>query len=308
MPATVRARLTLSTLPPLPYAAALRDMLRLSLRLHRADHQQGLRRADAGRPAAKALGAAPVSEAGRKAAVDSALARIASFQASNGHFRFWGGTSPIVTFTTPYVVDFMLDARDAGFAVPQDVLQKALQRLSDDLLAGGHPYYGYEHHDHMRLADEAYSGFVLARVNRAPLGTLRAIFDNERSKLVAPLPLVHLGIALKLMGDNERAQKAIAEAFAWNKERPWYVGDYGSDLRDLALMVALTHAYGMNKPEYDAKLVDWARNATAQRARTAEDNPRLPLVVVVSEHAGAGRDRARGTAFDAKSERRWLSR
>jgi uncharacterized protein YfaS (alpha-2-macroglobulin family) len=115
----------------------------------------------------------------------------------------------------------------------------------------------------MRIADEAYSGFVLARVSRAPLGTLRAIFDNERQKLVAPLPLVHLGIALKLMGDNERAQKAIDEAFAWNKERPWYVGDYGSELRDLAVMVALTHSYGMSKPEYDAKLIDWARNATA---------------------------------------------
>ena len=99
-------------------------------------------------------------------------------------------------------------------------MQKSLQRLNDDLLAGGHPYYGYEHHDHLRIADEAYSGFVLARVNRAPLGTLRAIFDNDRSKLVAPLPLVHLGVALKLMGDNDRAQKGVAEAFAWRKSGP----------------------------------------------------------------------------------------
>ena len=154
-------------------------------------------------PRAKALGVTPMGDAGRRAAVESSLARIASFQASNGHFSFWGGTSPIVPFMTPYVVDFMLDARDAGFQVPQDVLQKSLQRLSDDLLAGGHPYYSYEHHDHLRIADEAYSGFVLARVNRAPLGTLRAIFDNDRKKLVGPLPLVHLGIALKLMGDND---------------------------------------------------------------------------------------------------------
>ncbi len=221
---------------------------------------------------ARALGAPVLSDNVRKAAVDGALARIASFQASNGHFSFWGGSSPIQTFTTPYVVDFMLDARDAGFAVPQDVLQKALQRLNDDLLGGGHPYYGYEHHDHMRLADEAYSGFVLARVNRAPLGTLRAIFDNERQKLVAPLPLVHLGVAFKLMGDNERARQAIAEAFAWDKERPWYVGDYGSELRDLAQMVALTHTYGLNKPEYDAKLVDWARNATVYVRRRQKEN------------------------------------
>ncbi|MFC5527813.1 alpha-2-macroglobulin [Rhodanobacter ginsengisoli] len=272
LPATVRARITLSTLPPLPYAAALRDILRYPYGCIEQTTSKGYAALILDGATARALGAPVMSDNVRKAAVDGALARIASFQASSGHFSFWGGSSPIQTFTTPYVVDFMLDARDAGFAVPQGVLQKALQRLNDDLLGGGHAYYGYEHHDHMRLADEAYSGFVLARVNRAPLGTLRAIFDNERQKLVAPLPLVHLGVAFKLMGDNERAQKAVAEAFAWNKERPWYVGDYGSELRDLAQMVALTHAYGMNRPEYDARLVDWARDATANVRKRQQQN------------------------------------
>ena len=268
--ATVRAQLTLSTLPPLPYNTALKSLLDYPYGCIEQTTSKGYAALILDGATAKALGAQVMSADVRKSAIESALSRIASFQAANGHFSFWGGTSPIETFMTPYVVDFMLDARDAGFAVPQDVLQKALQRLSDDLLAGGHPYYSYEHHDHMRIADEAYSGFVLARVNRAPLGTLRAIFDNDRSKLVAPLPLVHLGIALKLMGDNARAQKAIAEAFAWSKERPWYIGDYGSDLRDLALMVALTHQYDMTKPEYDAKLIDWARNATTREHETQQ--------------------------------------
>jgi alpha-2-macroglobulin len=301
LPATVNARITLSTLPPLPYAAALRDMLRYPYGCIEQTTSKGYAALILDGQTAKALGAEVMSDAVRKAAVDGALSRIASFQASNGHFSFWGGTSPIVTFTTPYVVDFMLDARDAGFAVPQDVLQKSLQRLNDDLLAGGHPYYEYEQHDHLRIADEAYSGFVLARVNRAPLGTLRAIFDNERQKLVAPLPLVHLGIALKLMGDNERAQQAIDEAFAWSKERPWYVGDYGSDLRDLALMVALTHTYGMSKPAYDAKLVDWARNASAnvrQRQQQDKDYRWSWSYLSTQEQAAIARV---ARAFDAKS-------
>ncbi len=301
LPATVNARITLSTLPPLPYAAALRYMLRYPYGCIEQTTSKGYAALIMDGQTAKALGAQVMTDEVRKAAVDGALARIASYQASNGHFSFWGGTSPIQTFVTPYVVDFMLDARDGGFAVPQDVLQKSLQRLNDDLLAGGHPYYGYEHHDHMRIADEAYSGFVLARVNRAPLGTLRAIFDNDRSKLVAPLPLVHLGIALKLMGDNERAQKAIDEAFAWSKERPWYIGDYGSDLRDLALMVALTHTYGMSKPVYDAKLVDWARNASAhvsKRQQQDKDYRWSWSYLSTQEQAAIARVAA---AFDAKS-------
>lgn len=273
LPATVAARITLSTLPPLPYASALRDILKYPYGCIEQTTSKGYAALILDPATAKALGAPVLSDNARQSAVESALSRIASFQASNGHFSFWGGASPIQTFVTPYVVEFMLDARDDGFAVPQDVLQKALKRLSDDLLAGGHHYYGYEHAQHMRIADEAWSGFVLARVNRAPLGTLRAIFDNDRQKLVAPLPLVHLGIALKLMGDNERAQKAVAEAFAWKKERPWYIGDYGSRLRDLALMVALTHRYHMDKPAYDAKLIDWARNATANVQQRQKDDP-----------------------------------
>ncbi len=302
LPATVRARLTLSTLPPLPYGAALRGILNYPYGCIEQTTSKGYAALILDGATAKALGGPVMSDAVRKSAVDSALSRIASFQASNGHFSFWGGSSPIQTFMTPYVVDFMLDARDGGFAVPQDVLQKALQRLNDDLLAGGHPYYGYEHHDHMRLADEAYSGFVLARVNRAPLGTLRAVFDNERQKLVGPLPLVHFAIAFKLMGDNERAQKAIAEAFAWDKERPWYVGDYGSELRDLALMVALSHDYGMSKPEYDAKLVDWARNASANvRQRQQQDKNYRWSWSYLSTQEQAAIARV-ASAFDAKSD------
>ncbi|MET0616353.1 MAG: alpha-2-macroglobulin [Luteibacter sp.] len=273
VPATVVGRVTLSTLPPLPYAMALRSLLRYAYGCIEQTTSKGYAALYMDAKTAKMLGTEGLDAAAQRSAVDTALARIASFQASNGHFSFWGGTSPIETFMTPYVVDFMLDAREAGYAVPDDVLQKALQRTSDDLLAGGHPYYSYEHHDHMRLADEAYAGFVLARVNRAPLGTLRTIFDNERGKLVAPLPLVHLGVAFKLMGDNERARKAIDEAFAWTKERPWYVGDYGSGLRDLGTMVALTHAYGLGKAEYDARLVEWARNATANVRAMQEKIP-----------------------------------
>jgi uncharacterized protein YfaS (alpha-2-macroglobulin family) len=198
----------------------------------------------------------------RKARVEGAIGRIASMQTPSGHFSMWGGDSYVSEILTPYVVEFLEDARDEGFMVPDDVLQKALKRLNEDLLSGGHPYYGYEHSDHLRFADEAYSAYVLARVNRAPLGTLRALYDNERSKSVTALPLVQLGVALKLMGDQPRAEKAIEEAFAKKSARPWYLGDYGSDLRDTALMIALVHRYGLSKPEYDGRVFDLARSMT----------------------------------------------
>ncbi|HNR92106.1 MAG TPA: alpha-2-macroglobulin family protein, partial [Dokdonella sp.] len=136
---------------------------------------------------------------------------------------------------------------------------KSLERLSEDLLAGGHPYYAYDESDHLRFADQAWSGYVLARVKRAPLGTLRALFDNERGKAKTPLPLVHLGVALKLMGDEPRAAKAVEEAFTTTYERPRWLGDYGSELRDGALMVSLVQRHGLSKPEYGGRVFELAR-------------------------------------------------
>ena len=112
---------------------------------------------------------------------------------------------------------------------------------------------------------------MLARVQRAPLGTLRALYDNSRSKSLTALPLVHLGIALSLQGDKARGEKALDEAFAMKVERPWYLGDYGSDLRDTALMIALVHQNGLSKPEYEARVIQLGRDFVARRsAREAE--------------------------------------
>ena len=265
LPDSVTARLTVSSLPPLPFASALTGLLQYPYGCIEQTTSKAWGNLLLDEKTADNLHVAGLTPEQRKQRIDAAIGRIASMQIPSGLFSMWGGDSYVPTFLTPYVVDFLESARDEGFVVPDEVLQKALKRLNDDLLAGGHPYYDYEHSDAMRFADEAYSGYVLARVNRAPLGTLRALFDNERAKSITALPLVHLGIALKLMGDQPRAEKAIAEAFAKKVDRPWYLGDYGSDLRDTALMVALTHKYDLAKPEYDARVFELARSLTSQQ-------------------------------------------
>ena len=258
------ARLTVSSLPPLPFATVLQDVLKYPYGCIEQTTSKGYGSLLLDDKLAQNLHTTGLSVEQRKARVDGAIGRIASMQVPNGNFSFWGGDSYVSEFITPYVVEFLEDARDAGFLVPDDMLQKSLKRLNDDLLSGGQPFYGYEQSDHLRFANQAYAGYVLARVNRAPLGTLRALFDNDRGKSLTALPLVHLGVALKLMGDQQRADKAVAEAFAKKVERPWYLGDYGSDLRDTALMIALVHQYGLSKPEYEARVFDLARSLTSR--------------------------------------------
>jgi alpha-2-macroglobulin len=270
---SVNARLTVSSLPPLPFATALKDLLKYPYGCVEQTTSKGFGALILDEKTAANLHVDGLSPDERKARVEGAIGRIASMQIPSGHFSMWGGDSYVNEILTPYVVEFLLDARDDGFNVPDDMLQKSLKRLNDDLLAGGHPFYGYEHPDALRFADEAYSGYVLARVNRAPLGTLRALYDNDRGKALTALPLVQLGIALKLMGDGPRAEKAVAEAFAKKVDRPWYLGDYGSDLRDTALMIALTHRFGLDKPDYDKRVFEIAGTMTTQK-RASDDQQR----------------------------------
>src|SRR3546814_2417065 len=70
-----------------------------------------------------------------------------------------------------------------------------------------------------------------------------------------------------MQGDRTRGEKAIAEGFAFKGDRPGYLGDYGSPMRDTPLKIALTHERGFAKPEYDARAVQLGRAIEARPNR-----------------------------------------
>lgn len=267
MPGSINAQMTVGALPPIPFAAALDGLLQYPYGCAEQTTSKGYAALVMDPDTARMLDAKGIDAAARKARMEGAFGRLASMQMANGHFSMWGDDSYVNPSLTPYIVEFLLDAREAGFAVPDAMLQKALKRLSEDLLAGGNEFYGQEHRDHLKFAFNAHAGYVLARVNRAPLGTLRGLYDHERGKARNGLSLVHLGLALSLQGDKTRGAKAIAAGFAFDKpnDRHLYLGDYSSPLRDSALMIALTHERGLDRPEYDAKIVALGRELDVRR-------------------------------------------
>lgn len=265
MPGSVTARMTVSALPPIPFASALKGALEYPYGCAEQTTSKGYAALELDDATAKMLGIDGLDAKKRRERMEGAFGRLASMQVSNGHFSMWGNDDYVNPGLTPYIAEFLLDAREGGFAVPDAVLQKALTRLNEDLLAGGAQFYGYDRRDHLKFANQAYAGYVLARVNRAPLGTLRALYDNERGKSLTGLPLVHLGIALSLQGDKTRGAKAITEGFAKTGDRPEYLGDYGTKLRDDALMIALVHERKLAKPEFDRRAISLGRELDARR-------------------------------------------
>ena len=267
LPGSVRARMQVSALPPIPFGAALKGALDYPYGCAEQTTSKGYAALELDAATARGFGVSGLDAAQRRARMDGAFGRLSAMQVSSGHFSMWGGndSDSVDPMLTPYIVEFLLDAREAGFAIPDAVLQKALQRLSEDLLTNGVEFYGRDQREYLKFAYKAYAGYVLARVNRAPLGTLRALYDNDRSKALKGLPLVHLGLALALQGDRGRGDKAIAAGFAFKGDRVGWLGDYGSPLRDLALMIALTHERGYPKAAYDARVIDLGRELDARR-------------------------------------------
>ena len=80
----------------------------------------------------------------------------------------------------------------------------------------------------LRFAVQSYAAYVLSLVNRAPLGTIRTLYDASFEKVRTGLPLVYMGIALKNMGDTRRSADAFRLATGKRAAEYNWWGDYGT--------------------------------------------------------------------------------
>ncbi|HDN9019642.1 TPA: alpha-2-macroglobulin family protein [Aeromonas salmonicida] len=197
----------------------------------------------------------PVSEADLQRAL---LQRLQRLQLPGGGFGLWDGRSDEEQWLTAYAADYLLTSKEAGDAVPEAMLSQAINRLQSYL---GDSQYGERWSsapEHSRLAYQAYSAFVLARVGKAPLSTLRLIWEQQADHARSGLPLLHLSLALSAMGDEQTAAKVLTRALATPRGDD-YLADYGSPLRDGALELALLRQHKLAEdrwPELSAKVAD----------------------------------------------------
>lgn len=116
------------------------------------------------------------------------------------------------------------DAREQGFGVPDAMyskamdfllrgLQEGVSRLPANAPASARNFGMWQenrHRDNGRFGVLTYGAYVLAREKKAPLSTLRQLHEL-RSQAHSGLPLIHLGIALKLMVTRIRATPQSAK-------------------------------------------------------------------------------------------------
>ncbi|WP_374662300.1 alpha-2-macroglobulin [Inhella sp.] len=272
--------------------------------------------------AAQAWGLKPVSLAERQQRVSGALGRIAGMQLSNGGYTLWGNGTQYESYLAAYVLGFLQDAKAAGFAVPEALHQRSVQWMQGELAqapnrfptlprsvnaSGPTPNFEWRDYElmrdsHRRFAELAHIGYQLAREQKAPLSTLRYLHDSVRERARSPLPLVHLALALKLMGDERRAMEALNDAMQRpygilpKERRGWWtgwwwdewLGDYGSPVRDLAMSYALLHRHEVKHERREQLLMDAADRLGNRRWASTQE--RVALVQAARAAGGLKRD------------------
>ncbi|MFT7775973.1 alpha-2-macroglobulin family protein [Roseateles sp.] len=270
--------------------------------------------------AAKRWGLKPLPREERAKRLDAAFARLAGMQQPKGGYGLWAASGAYEGWLSAYVTGFLQDARDAGFAVPEVMLKRSLDNLLEQFQRAPaqqtQPAKEPRRDDkgriadwrdaetlrlaHQRFAEAAHAGYILAREQKAPLATLRTLHDQYRSHALSPLPLVQLSLALKLMGDENRAKAALEDAvtrgYGYQPDDPnnyWgqWLGDYGSKVRDRALAYALLLRHKVAHERRENLLFDLSEDFGRRNYYSTQERLALFLAVQAATD-GAGKDDA----------------
>ncbi|WP_028313753.1 alpha-2-macroglobulin family protein [Desulfatibacillum aliphaticivorans] len=230
--------------------------------------------------AVRRYGLKPISREERAKRLEKSMALLAGKQMTNGGFSLWDGGGSEEPWLTAHAANFLLEARDAGYPVPEDMLDKALKRLGEYLRYKPpvHSWGSRESHTQLRFSIRAYAAYVLAKTKRAPLGTLRTLFDNHAEDARSCLPLVQIGLALDAMGDKTRAAKAFTMAADYKKTYEHYWGDYGSSIRDDALSLAILPDEQFNSDKWTQKLLELNKTITNRKYYSTQEKYAILLL------------------------------
>ena len=226
----------------------------------------------------KALGITGDTDEKRRAAIETGISRLLQMQRDNGGFALWDKNGPEEYWLTAYAMDFLVRAGEQGYSVPAEGINQGNARLLRYLQDPGMMSIRYANDTQAsKFAVQAYAALVLARQQKAPLGALREIWER-RSQAASGLPLLQLGIALKTMGDAKRSDDAVTLALSTPRrdERQW-LADYGSPLRDNALMLALLEENNLKPDVQNTLLNTLSEQAFGQRWLSTQENNALFL-------------------------------
>ncbi|MAP96156.1 MAG: alpha-2-macroglobulin [Ponticaulis sp.] len=188
--------------------------------------------------------------AGARQRVQEAVNTILNRQSPDGTLGLWReGDRNASPWLGAYATDFLFRAKEAGYTVPTQALERALNALEDVSQGESWRIYGYDTdvwesrwhqdtQDKLMHRSAPYALYVLAKAGKADVSRLRYMHDRELRQIESPLARAQLGAALAVLGDRSRATSAFEaaiDAIGYDNNGDYYQ----TALRDLSGILSL---------------------------------------------------------------------
>lgn len=192
---------------------------------------------------AKAAGSLADDKAVR-GALNKRIDKIISLQNYDGGFVRWQGDTNSELWESVYGAHFLIEAKKAGINIRPEVISNVLTYIRRSLPKGPENASD-ERAWRENLTKRAYSCYVLALANDAPLGWMESIRDKAGE--LEPSARLFLASSYALSGQKKEAEKMLGKKSAPIKKIPGGNENYDSDIRNSALsLLAYTHTDPMS--------------------------------------------------------------
>ena len=162
-----------------------------------------------------------------QAAVDAVL----DMQNYAGNFGMWGPGSDAEPWISVYALDFLMQAKDKGYVVPNDALRRGSAWLKRTASSSS-----------FDDATRAYAFYLLARSGQVNISDLRYFSDTRGPEWKTAVAGALTGAAASEVGDRSRTVYGFNRArdiLFRSKPNLYPDSDYGTLLRDYAAVTAL---------------------------------------------------------------------
>lgn len=167
--------------------------------------------------------------------VQQAVSKISRLQMSNGGLAYWPNAGNANWWSSAYAAHFLLEAREQGFEVDRNLIDRLLDYLSFRLQKKEKTvyYYNGDQRKDIIMREATYSLYVLALAGKADKGNMRYMLNHPEELSIDAKYL--LACTFTLTNDVESARQLLPAAFEGERSVPTFGGSFNSYLRDLAL-------------------------------------------------------------------------
>ncbi|MCP3954346.1 MAG: alpha-2-macroglobulin family protein [Desulfobacterales bacterium] len=219
--------------------------------------------------------------------IQEGIKKIERMQLENGYYTYWEGTNNINHWSYVYASHFMVEAREAGFDINEDVWNMMIYRLTEDVrktFNASNLYSG-----NYRLSHQVYVLYVLALANTNVLSELNYLHNNFYDKM-KPHEKAMVAAAYKLLNQDSKARSLIGSSLGYSEYAEPYreTGNtFASSSRDLALLLNALVIVDPQADSISGIVTELRKKAGNGRWRSTQDNAFAFLALGKAVNKGA---------------------